>query len=140
MFEFSSGTGLTALFAASFLSATLLPGGSEVALVAMLHRHPDTLWPALATATVGNTLGALTSYGLGRLLPNRASPASVAAMRRYGYWALLFTWLPVVGDALAVAAGWLRMHAGLCAVLFAVGKFLRYAVVAGAWIWAVDTP
>ena len=135
MFEFSSGTGLTALFVASFLSATLLPGSSEVALVALLHRHPHTLWPALAVATAGNTLGAMTSYVLGRLLPNRAAPASVAAMRRHGYWALLFTWLPIVGDALAVAAGWLRMHAGLCAVMFTVGKFLRYALIAGAWGW-----
>lgn len=138
--DFSANAGLWALFVASFLSATLLPGGSELALVALLHRHPDTLWPALAAATAGNTLGAMTSYGIGRLLPNRVSPASVATMRRYGYWALLFSWLPVVGDALAVAAGWLRMHAGLCGIAFAVGKFVRYALIAGAWTWVAGAP
>lgn len=140
LFDFSAATGLWALFIASFLSATLLPGSSEVALVAMLHRHPESLWPTIGVATVGNTLGAMVSYGLGRLLPNRVSPASIATIQRWGYWALLFTWLPLVGDALAVAAGWLRMHAGLCLVVFAVGKFLRYAVIAGAWGWFAGTP
>jgi len=133
LFDFSAATGLWALFIASFLSATLLPGSSEVALIAVLHRHPESLWPAIAVATVGNTLGAMVSYGLGRLLPNRVSSASIAAMQRWGYWALLFTWLPLVGDALAVAAGWLRMRVGLCAAAFAAGKLLRYLVVAGAW-------
>lgn len=133
LFDFSEATGLWALGVASFVSATLLPGGSEVALIAVLHRHPASLWPAIAVATAGNTLGAMVSYGLGRLLPNRVSPPAIATMQRWGYVALLFTWLPLVGDALAVAAGWLRMHAGLAAAAFAVGKLLRYLAVAAAW-------
>lgn len=133
LFDFSETAGLWGLAIASFLSATLLPGSSEVALVAVLHRHPESLWPAIAVATVGNTLGAMVSYALGRLLPNRVTPSAIATMQRWGYAALLFTWLPLVGDALAVAAGWLRMHAGLAAVAFAVGKLARYLVVAAAW-------
>lgn len=133
LFDFSEAAGLWGLAIASFLSATLLPGSSEVALVAVLHRHPDSLWAAIAVATVGNTLGAMVSYGLGRLLPNRVTPSAIATMQRWGYVALLFTWLPLVGDALAVAAGWLRMHAGLATAAFAAGKLARYLVVAAAW-------
>ena len=61
--------GLAALFASAFLSATLLPGNSELALLALLQQKPALLWPALAVATAGNTAGGLTSYAVGRVLP-----------------------------------------------------------------------
>lgn len=133
LFDFSATSGLWGLAIASFLSATLLPGGSEIALVAVLHRHPELLWPAIAVATLGNTLGAMVSYGMGRLLPNRVTSSAIATMQRWGWAALLFTWVPLVGDALAVAAGWLRMRVVPVAVAIAVGKFARYLVVAAAW-------
>ena len=61
--------GLAGLFVASFLAATLLPGGSELVLAGLLHLHPELAWPALALATLGNTLGGMSSYLLARLLP-----------------------------------------------------------------------
>src|SRR5512147_41362 len=92
---------LAALFLASFLAATILPGGSEIALLARVHSRPDLLWPAIAVDTVGNTLGSMSTYWIGRLLPNKVRTIDVVRLHRYGYWALLFAWLPIVGDALA---------------------------------------
>jgi membrane protein YqaA with SNARE-associated domain len=133
MLDFTADRGLSALAAASFLAATILLGGSEFVLVGVLHRHPELLWQAIAVATVFNTLGSLTSYALGRLLPNRIDRDSLATLRRYSVWALLLPWLPVVGDALAIGAGWLRLSPLMSATAFAVGKFCRYALIGGAW-------
>jgi membrane protein YqaA with SNARE-associated domain len=134
MLDLSITTMLTTLFAVSFAAATVLPGGSELALLAAIHSHPELLWPAIAIATVGNALGAMTSYGVGRLIPNRVRHASVLQLQRYGYWALLLAWLPVVGDALAVAAGWLRLNPWFSMAALAAGKLARYLLVAGAWL------
>jgi membrane protein YqaA with SNARE-associated domain len=126
-------TAMAALFIASFLAATVLPGGSEFVLVTLIHRQPESLWWAIAVATFGNTLGGLTSYAIGRLLPNRLQGSVVTALQRYGHWALLLSWLPIAGDALAIGAGWLRLNPWLSAVALAAGKFLRYAAVGVGW-------
>jgi membrane protein YqaA with SNARE-associated domain len=138
MFDFSAEAGFLGLFIASFISATVLPGGSEVVLIAVIHRHPEMLLQAVAVATVGNTLGAMTSYLLGRMIPNRADSRAVIWLHRYGYWALLFSWIPLFGDALCVGAGWLRANPYLSLLLFAVGKLFRYLLVVGGWAW-IDT-
>jgi membrane protein YqaA with SNARE-associated domain len=135
MFEFSAEAGLLGLLLASFVSATVLPGGSEVVLVAVIHRHPELLVSAVAVASLGNTAGGMTSYLLGRLIPNRADARAVVWLHRYGYWALLFSWVPLFGDALCVGAGWLRFNPYASALLFAVGKLARYAMIAGGWTW-----
>jgi len=130
---------LPTLFLSSFLAATLLPGGSEVVLLAVIARDPALLWPALGVATLGNTLGGFSSYLLGRLLPQREKPPPAAAARkalnwlqRFGAPALLLSWAPVVGDALCVAAGWLRINALAVMLFLALGKFLRYWAVSQA--------
>ncbi len=121
---------LGALFLSSFVSATLLPGGSELLLFALLAESPELFWPALGAATLGNTLGGLSSYLVGRLVPQRTLPArQIAWLQRYGAPALLLSWVPLVGDALCVAAGWLRIHPAPAAAYLAVGKGLRYLVV-----------
>jgi membrane protein YqaA with SNARE-associated domain len=135
MFDFSAETGFVALFFASFIAATVLPGGSELVLIAVIHRHPEAIWQAVLVATVGNTLGGLTTYWVGRLIPNRVHHKSIIYLHRFGYWALLFSWVPLAGDALAVAAGWLRFNPWLSLLAFAVGKFVRYVLVAGGWAW-----
>jgi len=103
-------------------------------LYAILAHDAALVWPALLVATAGNTLGALTSYLLGRMIPERnaASRRALDWMRRGGAPVLLLSWVPVIGDALCVAAGWLRIPAGRATVLIAVGKFARYWVVAQA--------
>ncbi|MBL8488341.1 MAG: DedA family protein [Rhodocyclaceae bacterium] len=125
--------GLAGLFLASFLSATLLPGGSEAILFAVLKLHPDQAAAAVLLATAGNTLGGMTTYAMGRLVPAKADLARLAAVRRRGSPILVFAWAPVVGDALCAAAGWLRLPWPACALWMALGKGARYAVVlAGA--------
>jgi membrane protein YqaA with SNARE-associated domain len=125
-------TTLGALFLASFLAATLLPGGSEAALFAVLKLQPDQLWPALAVATLGNTLGGLSSYLIGRLIPQKGELRGLALIRRWGSPALLLSWVPLLGDPLCVAAGWLRLNPWWSALFIALGKFLRYWVIAVA--------
>ncbi len=125
-----ASTSLWALFTSSFLAATLLPGGSEVVLYGVLKLHPAQAWTALAIATVGNTLGGLTSYGIGRLIPRTQPMKGLAMLQRYGSPALLLAWVPILGDPLCVAAGWLRMNIGLTVLFMALGKLMRYALIA----------
>ena len=130
----SAEHGLWGLFAASFLASTVLPLSSEAVLFGFLKLHPEELVPALVLATVGNTLGGLTSYALGRLLPERTrqrlDPKMLERLRRYGSPLTFFAWLPVVGDALCVAAGWLRLNWMYVTAFMAAGRLLRYWVVA----------
>ena len=107
----------------------MLPGGSEVALFALLKLHPDLLWPALASATLGNTLGGMTSYLLGRFLPQDRSHRGAAWLQHHGSPALLLAWAPLIGDALCVAAGWLRINPWHAALFMLLGKAARYAAV-----------
>jgi len=127
---FSAEGNLLALFLASFLSASLLPGGSEVALFAVVRQHPDQTAAALVLATIGNTLGGMSTYLLARLLPQKELPLRLEAVKRYGVAALFFSWAPVIGDALCAAAGWLRLNWLASMLWMALGKFGRYAVVA----------
>jgi membrane protein YqaA with SNARE-associated domain len=126
MSEFSLG----ALFLSSFLAATLLPGGSEAVLFGVLKLDGALLWPALGLATFGNTLGGMSSYLLGRFLPERHKLRGLEWVRRYGSVTLLLAWAPLIGDGLCVAAGWLRLNALWVTLFMAAGKFARYWVVA----------
>ncbi len=125
---------LAGLFASSFLSATLLPGNSEIVLAAVLANLPHLCWTAVAVATFGNTVGGMTSYALGRLIPaeggRKLAPRAVALAQRYGIPMLLLSWVPVIGDALCVASGWLRQDWRLATLAIAAGKLVRYVVVA----------
>lgn len=131
---------LWTLFASSFLAATLLPGGSEAVLYAVLAATPSLAASAVAWATLGNTLGGMTSYAIGRFLPRidanagsrtgRWQARASAWAQRYGSPALLLAWVPFVGDPLCVAAGWLRLNWLSAALFMALGKLARYLVIA----------
>lgn len=123
---------LSALFVSSFLAATILPGGSEVVLFGVLKNQAQLYWPALALATLGNTLGGMSSYLIGRFIPQRRKLRFLERVRRYGTPILLLSWVPIAGDALCVAAGWLRLSPWLAAAFMAAGKFGRYVVIATA--------
>ena len=131
---------LLALFTSSFLAATLLPGGSEAVLVGVLLAYPELYSSALGVATFGNTLGGMSSYVIGRLLPDENAmrkkignhTRSFEWTRRHGAPILFFSWLPLIGDVLCVAAGWLRIHWIWAVIFIAVGKFVRYWIIATA--------
>ena len=127
---FTADTSLWSLLAGSFIAATLVPLSSEVMLFAVLRLHPDLLWPAIGVATLGNTAGSMVTYAIGRWIPHRQPVRYEAQMRHYGAATLLLAWTPVIGDALCLAAGWLRLHWGVCLLWIACGKLARYVAVA----------
>ena len=120
---------LLGLLGASFVAATLFPLPSEAALYAYLQAHPDQVALAVAVATLGNTAGGMTSYVIGRAVPPGKGAAWIV---RYGAPITFFAWLPVVGDALCLAAGWLRIRWWAALAFMAAGRLSRYIVV--AWL------
>lgn len=127
--------GLWTLCLSAFLSSTLLPGSSEAVLTAALASHASLERAVLlvALASCFNTLGSMTSWAIGRYFPKKPPESSaLEKVRRWGAASLVFAWVPVVGDMLPLAAGWLRI--GFLPALFwtAVGKTSRYAVLAAA--------
>ena len=127
---FTAEAGLASLAAASFLAATLVPLSSEAALVAALKAHPELYPAALAVATACNTLGGMTTYLIGRFLATRKPLRQIETLRRWGPAALAFAWAPLVGDALCIAAGWLKLNWIAALGFQAIGRFARYWVVA----------
>jgi membrane protein YqaA with SNARE-associated domain len=122
---------LAGLAASAFLSATVLPGNSELALSALLHQQPGLLWPALLVASLANTAGSATSLWLGRRAPPRPLPPRAARwFARFGPATLVLSWVPLAGDALPLAAGWLRLPWWPSLLWLAAGKTLRYLVLA----------
>ena len=135
--------GLGTLFVIAFLSATLLPLGSEPALFALIKINPELFWPAVLVATAGNTLGGMVSwlmgYGAHSAVDHaRHRPTDVRALRwleRFGPKACLLAWLPVVGDPLCAVAGWLKFPFWPCALYMAIGKFARYLTMTAGLLW-----
>lgn len=129
-----AGAGLWGLFASAFLSATLLPGGSEAVLAYLAQMEHYNPFALLVIASAGNTLGGMSSWVIGRALPAGRiqrpdlHPA-VDRIRRYGSPVLLLSWVPIVGDPLCVAAGWLRVAWYRALLFIAAGKVARYAIV-----------
>jgi len=140
----SAEAGLWGMFASAFLSATVLPGSSEVVMTALLTAYPALVWPAFAAGLAGNALGSALTFGMGHAgrrgferfrkvkvdLDNR----HVQRLRRWGPPALILSVLPLVGDALVLAAGWLKMPPLQSLAWVVAGKALRYLVLlAGLW-------
>ncbi|MEH5142012.1 YqaA family protein [Enterobacter cloacae] len=132
----SDALSLLSLFASSFLSATFLPGNSEVVLVAMLLSGVSQPWLLVLIATMGNSLGGLTNVILGRFFPlrekSRWQEKAVGWLKRYGAATLILSWMPVIGDLLCLLAGWMRISWGPVLFFLCLGKALRYVLVAWA--------
>jgi membrane protein YqaA with SNARE-associated domain len=131
------------LFFSAFGAATILPFSSEITVSALLYQGytPLIIW---LIASIGNTLGALLNWWLGKYLiryqHSRWFPGSEASLiraqewfRRYGKWTLLLAWVPVVGDGLTVVGGMMRVHLIVFTLLVGIGKALRYAIVIGLY-------
>jgi len=131
------------LFFSSLISSTLFPGGSEVLLLYRLNEGANP-YAMLTIATIGNVLGSIITYGMGRL-GNEAvhkkwlhmNEARVVQAERwfttYGQPSLLFAWLPIIGDPLCLVAGLLRSPIWIFLILVTLGKFGRYAFL--AWLF-----
>lgn len=131
------------LFISAFISSTIAPGGSEAVLAFLVSENKINVEKLVLVATIGNTLGALTTWLLGVLAAKKISAEDVLSdkkqsslnfIRRWGIWALLFSWLPVVGDGLCFAGGWLKMPLLLSCIAIFTGKAIRYIFVAYIFI------
>lgn len=156
------GVGLGAVFVVAFVSATLVPMGSEPAVFGLVKLQPEMFWPAVLVASVGNTLGGALTWWMGegarraadrlRHRPgpsggdavtapsaphSRADQRAMQWLARFGPKACLLSWLPVVGDPLCAVAGWLRLPFWPCVAYMAVGKFARYLTMTGFLLWVV---
>jgi len=136
----TSAPGLPALFLLSFLAATLLPLGSEWLLIILILQGVSPTHVVM-TASIGNFLGACTTYLIGlwgsEFLKNKVLGINDQQLirprklyQRYGIWSLLFSWLPVIGDPLCLLAGIFRVSFGWFSLLVFLGKFSRYATLA----------
>lgn len=130
-----------AVFISGLLSSTLLPGNSEAVFSIALLDDPQSLYALLAAVTIGNTLGGMISWGMGRAVAIRypadslVRPSQLRALsiiQRWGSPALLLSWIPIIGDPLCVAAGWLKVSFLPSLIFVLAGKFSRYAVL--AWL------
>ena len=138
--------GLSTVFFVSFVSATLLPLGSEPAVFGLVKLNPDLFWPAVLVATAGNTLGGAVTWWMGygaerayeRVKHHKPpDPRALRWLERFGAKACLLSWLPIVGDPLCAVAGWLKLPFWPCVFYMSIGKFARYFTMTagGLWLW-----
>jgi membrane protein YqaA with SNARE-associated domain len=152
--------GLSTVFIVSFVSATLLPLGSEPAVFGLVKLNSALFWPAVLVATAGNTLGGAVTWWMGvgagrafQVVARRRKARAVEIgqpetvqttqaqqrasrwLERYGAKACLLSWLPVVGDPLCAVAGWLQLPFWPCLFYMALGKFARYVTMTAALLW-----
>jgi membrane protein YqaA with SNARE-associated domain len=137
--------GLSTVFVVAFVSATLLPMGSEPAVFGLVKLNPDLFWPAILVATVGNTAGGAVTFWMGygaerayeELTHNHEArhPRALHWLERFGPKACLLSWLPIIGDPLCAVAGWLRLAFWPCIFYMAIGKFARYVCMTAGLLW-----
>ena len=138
MNDLDPNLGIWGLFLSAFISSTIAPGGSEAVLAYLVHGGRFDSSVLLVTATVGNTLGAMTTWFLGWWAAARygvdhvhdpRKRKAIASVRRWGWSILLLSWLPVVGDGFCFGAGWLRMGVPVSVLAILLGKLARYAAI-----------
>jgi membrane protein YqaA with SNARE-associated domain len=152
--------GLTSVFVVSFISATLIPLGSEPVVYGMVKLRPDLFWETVAIATAGNVLGGVVDYWMGRgaewvlerrlrldahglpiaatgteAAPSKWHQRAVTWMERFGPLGCVLSWLPGIGDPLCAVAGWLRLPFWRCLMWMTVGKLLRYITMTAGLVW-----
>jgi membrane protein YqaA with SNARE-associated domain len=135
------------LFVSAFTSATLLPGSSEAALIALLALGRGDAGLLVVVATAGNVLGSCVNWVLGRFFSSfrdrrwfpvdeKSYERAAAWFRRYGVWSLLLSWLPIIGDPLTAVAGALRVDFLWFVILVSLGKAARYGFILAAFnVW-----
>ncbi|THC44227.1 YqaA family protein [Massilia sp. Mn16-1_5] len=134
--------GLTSVFLIAFVSATLVPLGSEPAVFAVVKANEAMFWPAILVATVGNTLGGAVDY----LIGYRAKIAFARErqsrwfgwLAKYGSKTMLLSWVPGIGDPLCTLAGWLHLPFWPSVMYMAIGKFGRYLTMTAALLYVPD--
>ncbi len=131
--------GYIGLFLCSFLASTVIPLSSDVVLSALIVLKYNP-YLCLIIATAGNFLGGMTSYGLGYLgkwewvekymkIDKAKIDKFYIKIKKYGVFAALFAWLPLVGDLIAISLGFFKINPALVSILMLVGRFIRFLVI-----------
>lgn len=125
--------GLPAVFIVSFVSATLIPMGSEPVVFAVIKANPTLFWGVILVATMGNTLGGVLNYamafGAHKVFAKEKQSRWFAWLEKYGAKTMLLAWLPIIGDPICAVGGWLKLPFWPCVLYMAIGKFVRYVVL-----------
>ena len=103
--------GTFGLFISAFISSTIAPGGSEAVLLYLVSNEPKNSLNLVLVATLGN---------------KKYFDKAHNAINRYGSVSLLFSWLPLIGDVLCLAAGWMKLNLFTSLIFITLGKFARY--------------
>ena len=134
--------GLTSVFVISFVSATLLPLGSEPAVFAVVKANAALFWPVIGVATLGNTLGGALDYFMGYrakvAFAKERQTRWFAWLARYGPKTMLLSWVPGIGDPLCTLAGWLHLPFWPSVAYMAVGKLVRYVTMTALLLHVPD--
>ena len=129
---------LWGLFLSSFISSTLMPGGSEVLLAYLLTQPEFSSIELLVAAAVGNSLGGILTYGMGwwlgfrwplRVPKKKSQQRAMVLIQQYGAVSLFFSWVPFIGDPLCLVAGWIRCNLFYSILLICLGKLMRYLLI-----------
>ena len=134
--------GLTSVFLIAFVSATLVPLGSEPAVFAVVKANEAMFWPAIIVATIGNTLGGAVDYLIGYrakiAFARERQSRWFAWLARYGAKTMLLSWVPGIGDPLCTLAGWLHLPFWPSVMYMAIGKFGRYLTMTLVLLYVPD--
>lgn len=137
--DFFTGLGLFGLFLGSFLAGSIIPFSSEVLFGSMMLAGFDPV-ACLISTSLGNTLGGMTCYYIGRLgkmeWMTKYLKVKEATLHKYttflhgkGAWMGFFAWLPYAGEAIAIALGFLRANTLIVLISMFIGKTLRYLIM-----------
>ena len=140
--------GYLGLFLASFLAATIIPLGSEIVLSILIANNYD-ITLSLFIASVGNWLGGLSSYGIGRLgnwtiieRYFRVSKKKIKSLKikidNWGSILAFFCWLPIFGDPIAIGLGFFRTNLLMVSLWMFLGKLIRYIIWAVITYWTIS--
>ncbi|MCF0235830.1 MAG: DedA family protein [Bacteroidaceae bacterium] len=142
LFQFLIDHGVAGMFVSAFLAGSIIPLSSEFVMAGLIAAGVAPLH-LLVAATVGNTLGSMFNYGIGTLGREewierwlKVKPEQLERgkrhVNRYGYWVGLLSWLPVVGELLTVAMGFLRTRFVPSLITIFIGKLVRYWLILAA--------
>ena len=134
--------GYVGMFISAFLAGTILPFSSEAVLLACVGLGLDPVWSTIST-TAGNALGGITCYWIGHLgkiewiekylrVDKKQMARAERFIRGRGSWMALFSFLPVIGDAILIVLGWMRANVWIVALSMTIGKLARYAILVAA--------
>lgn len=134
--------GLPAIFAVSFVSATILPMATEPVLFSYVKLNIDQFWWAIIAATIGNTTGGMLTYWMGYGVKKAYTKKHPAHTSKHFFWLqrlgapiLLLSWLPIIGDALCAMAGWVKLPWKSVMIYMALGKLLRFIIMTLLLLW-----